>query len=396
VSTSANPSWPQITENSKPCEVVREDNLVPAPYDREIQGENDCVAPRTPEIDNILANETEIDFFTERTASGMDSSNGLFDELDILDILKDTGVLNSDILDHIEELMAVHKKTAEPLEPNTGEPADHDSGNNSSSMDNPFFEEFIDLGDTKLFPDLTGLNLDMGEEYCALMLPNVSAPIAETDSGSTQMASHPDGLASHSVIQSEGLVTAEEEVIVIESSEVAVPAVNSPCSVSDSFDIASIVSDDNNCHTVSGLDELFALLSPPDEGSEVRCTDSVIDITFEASSPSSTICSEEIDIIGSPPGSPCTKRGADETSYEPEAKRTKSASSNVDKITQRRIKNNIASRYSRASRRMREKELFEQEKKLIKDNEELKCEVESLTQLTQTLRQLLVQKLSTR
>lgn len=405
MSSTAN-HGPQNIENSRPCGVVRRDYS--ARYDREIQGEikSDCVAPRTPEIEDILANETEIDFFTEKQAdSRMDHSSGLFKDLDLLDILKDTGVYNSDDLDKIEGLDAIPEILG-PLETSPEKPcATIFNSTNNSSMDNLFFEEFMDLAKDKLFPDLDELNLGMGEEFCALMLPDVCfpdiTPVTGTDNSGTQMASHPDnlscpnGLASEE--PSEEPVVLQEEVTVIETSDGSVSP--TPSSVSNALcevapvalEISSEGAVDGNKSTITDFDELFAqLLSPSDATAGVSVGDSSSEFSFEALSPSSSI-SDDIDVVGSP----STKRSLEECDDEPVTKRAKVVMNGTDKATQRRIKNNIASRYSRASRRMKEKDLFEQEKNLKKDNEELKRELESLTKLTQSLRQLLVQKLST-
>lgn len=374
-----------------------------SPYDLEIQSESDCVAPRTPEIElNTLAYETETGFFDGKTVPGMDPSSGLFDDLDLLDLLKDSGVFNTDALDETVELDASPDKLV-PLDTDTAvKPSSAVYKPKSGScMENPFFEEFVDLHDIELFPDLGGMELEMGEEFCAFMLPDLclaDVQVTETDRGSTQMASQPDSLSTEceitEVVCKEPVVL-KEEVTVIETSDAISLPVLSP--VNDAlFDVVSIASEgvgeeainDNN-NTITDLKELFELLSPPDAALDVGGTDSVEEISVEVASPAST-CSEEIDVVGSP----TTKRTANELEDEPASKKAKVDLSGNAKISQQRIKNNIASRYSRASRKSREKELFEQEKTLEKDNDELKQEVERLTKLTQNLRQLLVQKLS--
>lgn len=387
-SSTANHHGPQKIENSRPCEVV-------CRYDREI--ERDCAAPRTPEIEDILENETEIDFFTEKPLLGMDHSSGIFEDLDLLDLLKDAGVYNSDDVNKIVKLDPIPEKV-EPLDTNTEKSSTAVINSpNDSSMENPFYEEFMDLGKDKLFPDLGGLGLEMGEEFCALMLPDVCFPDmdpgTETDNSGTQMASHPDSLSCSSEVMSEEPVVLKEEVTVIETSHKSLSPI--PCPVIDAlYDGASVASKtvpegaiDGNNSTITDFDELFALLSPPDAAVDISVSDSFVYSSLEAASPLST--SDGTDIVSSP----SSKRSC-EGCDEPIVKRAKVSSNDSDKATQRRIKNNIASRYSRASRKLREKDLFEQERKLIQDNEDLKQELERLTKLTKSLRQLLVQKLS--
>ena len=314
----------------------------------------------------------------------------------ILDLLKDSGVLSSDVLDEIVELDAIPEKVV-PLDTAVKPSSPVYNPKSGSCMENPFFEEFIDLHDVKLFPDLGGMDLETGEEFCAFMLPSVCLAddqVTEACSGSTQMASQPDSLSTNCEIVEvpcEEPVVLKEEVTVIEMSDATLSPIPSPVS-DELFDIVSIASEgvtgeainDNNS-TITNLKELFDLIAPPDAAVDV------VEVSFEVASPAST-CSEEIDMVGSP--TPSTKRTASELEDEPSSKKAKVDLYENDKITQRWIKNNIASRYSRASRKSKEKELFEEEKKLEKDNNELKIEVERLTKLTQNLRQLLVQKLS--
>ena len=66
----------------------------------------------------------------------------------------------------------------------------------------------------------------------------------------------------------------------------------------------------------------------------------------------------------------------------------------LDKQTVRRLKNNIASKNARASRKLKEQELFHQEEELEKSNAELRKTLEDLTRLTTHLRTVLVEKLS--
>jgi hypothetical protein len=66
-----------------------------------------------------------------------------------------------------------------------------------------------------------------------------------------------------------------------------------------------------------------------------------------------------------------------------------------DKATERRVKNNVASRVCRASRKARHGELFQQEKELNEENKELRSKVQKLSATVEYLRKNLVNRLST-
>ena len=66
----------------------------------------------------------------------------------------------------------------------------------------------------------------------------------------------------------------------------------------------------------------------------------------------------------------------------------------LDKRTIRRLKNNIASKHARASRKQKELELFQKEEELEKSNAELHKQLKELELLTCSLRKVLVEKLS--
>ena len=72
----------------------------------------------------------------------------------------------------------------------------------------------------------------------------------------------------------------------------------------------------------------------------------------------------------------------------------KSIADVLDKRTVRRLKNNVASKHARAARKQKEQELFQQEEELMKSNAELRKQLEELDKLTATMRKVLVEKLS--
>ena len=71
-----------------------------------------------------------------------------------------------------------------------------------------------------------------------------------------------------------------------------------------------------------------------------------------------------------------------------------SAYKELDKRTIRRLKNNIASKHSRASRKQKHLELFQKEEELQQDNARLHKQIKELQLLTSSLRKILVEKLS--
>jgi len=66
----------------------------------------------------------------------------------------------------------------------------------------------------------------------------------------------------------------------------------------------------------------------------------------------------------------------------------------IDKTVHRRIKNNEASKVTRAKRRCRNKDLYEKEQELVKSNNDLKIKVEVMQKEADLLRSLLVNALS--
>ena len=66
----------------------------------------------------------------------------------------------------------------------------------------------------------------------------------------------------------------------------------------------------------------------------------------------------------------------------------------VNKEAERRVKNNAASRVSRAKRRAKTSSLFEREKHLVEENARLRQMVDEMTQEAEKLRSLLVTKLA--
>merc|ERR1712168_1611488 len=67
----------------------------------------------------------------------------------------------------------------------------------------------------------------------------------------------------------------------------------------------------------------------------------------------------------------------------------------TEKEAVRRVKNNEASKVTRAKRKMKHSELFKQQTELEKSNAQLKIKIEVMQKEAEILRQVLVSKLST-
>jgi hypothetical protein len=68
--------------------------------------------------------------------------------------------------------------------------------------------------------------------------------------------------------------------------------------------------------------------------------------------------------------------------------------SSDDRATNRRVKNNAASKVSRAKRKARHKDLFAKEIELQKDNAQLRLKIENMSKEAEVLREALVALLS--
>lgn len=316
---------------------------------------------------------------------------------DILDILRDGVPLDCNVFDELSKT----DTSPVPLQKMTvGVSPVICNAVNKPCMDNPFFEEFVDLDSTRLFSDLEEMELNMGEVFCPFSLPEIylaDTQATAVDVGASEGATESKSLSAECDVTEAIIkepVVLKEEVTVIETSDTILSP--NPLPVSDNVvDILSVNSENEeqpvNGNTIANFEELFQIFASSETSSENGDTDSCDQGLLMVASPVST-CSNNSDIASSPG----IKRCACELNDEPSAKKKRESLSDNDKIVQRRIKNNIASKYSRASRKSREKELYDQEKKLEKENAELKQEIENLTKLTQDLRQFLVQKLSTR
>ena len=72
-----------------------------------------------------------------------------------------------------------------------------------------------------------------------------------------------------------------------------------------------------------------------------------------------------------------------------------SASNKIAKQNQRREKNNVASKVSRAKRKQKAKSLFEREKELVSENAQLRLKVEEMAKEAEELKKLLICRLAT-
>ena len=287
------------------------------------------------------------------------------------------------------ETVASPDKTV-PLQPGTEQPSPVLFNSDSKAcIENPFFEEFLDL-DSNLFLDLDEMKLNIGDECCPFTLPEIlraDDQAVKIDVGNNEVTSSPQNLSNElkSTEVSGDSVILEENITVLETSEEVLSPTPSP--VSDAVANVLFVNGEQTElePTVGNFEELFQMIAPSET---VLVSDPYVDGSCVVASPSSTYSEDNDGVL-----SPGSKRSASEQNEEICTKKVKVSVAD-DKIVERRIKNNIASRYSRASRKSKEKELFDREKQLVKENEELTLQCQNLTKQTQNLRRLLIQKLS--
>lgn len=104
--------------------------------------------------------------------------------------------------------------------------------------------------------------------------------------------------------------------------------------------------------------------------------------------------SEQQNVSNSPLSVASSKRMHSATSDEDEPVAKQTIISSDDRATNRRVKNNAASKVSRAKRKARHKDLFAKEIELQKDNAQLRLKIEKMSKEAEVLREALVALLS--
>lgn len=333
-----------------------------------------------------------------------------------------------------------------------------DLGESSSCMDNPFFEQFMDLD--QLFPELPlldTLNLGFeveqtsqvaasdicqsdvvtvatgssGGEYVEVSSPGSEVIDVVSLDGDAEVASSTDDLSDvalspesvvdvtsveedpaslassvyHVILDCDQPEHTSEEITVIQTSDALTLLTeeltqSSTSYVSDLLMTLSeerqlLVKDSESLSTMTVLDELFSL------SHSLGLADSIVTPSVgEACSSSESVVSLSENSVKARPKQKRKRAGSSECSSSP-AKKVKCDNANknsnadvYDKQTVRRLKNNVASKHARAARKQKEQELFQQEEELTKSNAELRKQLEELEKLTTMLRKVLVQKLS--
>lgn len=299
-----------------------------------------------------------------------------------------------------------------------------------TSMDNPLFEEFLDLD--QLFPELASVDtLNLGFEVeQALPVPSdichsdvvmweadvigkdaeAASPYSEvTDLDSfektpclpspsmSDFAQPPESIVGVFPVDSESISsesltsvdskqgTVSEEVTVIDTSYPLTQQLTDPSSRPEVGEVSS------STLTVD-LDELLSI------SASLGLTNCAIsswvgDQSEEKDDPSNNPTKDEAQpkrkkVRSSSDNSTLCKKAKYDSTLE------NSAYKELDKRTIRRLKNNIASKHSRASRKQKHLELFQKEEELQQDNARLHKQIKELQLLTSSLRKILVEKLS--
>ena len=328
-----------------------------------------------------------------------------------------------------------------------------DLGESPSCMDNPFFEQFMDLD--RLFPELPlldTLNLEFEVEQASQFAASdicqsdvvtvatgnsmaeyveVSSPGSEvidvvsldddaevplsTDDLSdvalspesvvdvTSAEEEPASLGSsvyHTILDGDQAERTSEEITVIQTSDGLTLStqelLQSSLYASDVLMTPSeeqqLAKDSESLSTMTvDLNELFSF------SHSLGLADSLATPSVDACSSGESVLSlSEHSVSKQKRKSTCSS----ECSSSPSKKvKCDDASKNsnadvLDKQSLRRMKNNVASKHARAARKQKEQELFQQEEELTKSNAELRKQLAELEKLATTMRKVLVQKLS--
>jgi hypothetical protein len=260
------------------------------------------------------------------------------------------------------------------------------------AMADPFFEEFLDLNN--LFPDLIpGVDNDdcqpLPQLPTGLILPKEELPVPPITDFMNELDSilaetEVDNSNSMTIDELLNIEVVEEAPLMTEQNESFSSSVSSP---------GSVVSLDS-CST-SNYTGTYA----ESTASDTINADLQHLLDLLNTNPANTITVDTKEIFPETSnGKTCKRKHSNEEEEEPVVKRPKSAQSTnertTDKTTQRRIKNNAASRICRATRKEKEEELFKKEEELTKSNKELRAQLEELTKETETLRNVLIQRLT--
>lgn len=346
--------------------------------------------------------------------------------------LEDTDILDQEDpeetkfpLGFLDELNTTLPVTTEPLE------SILDLDKSTSSMANPFFEEFMDLG--QLFPELSSVDFGFEVEQASPVLtldicqsdvvtvdtgecpkaaspcsdiidvvafessaevpispldesivditlsPEYTVDVVTVDEGSVSMETVADLLDCHQIEASSQPVSEKAEITVVEASDPLTLLTQELIETSSLTEISELLPSD--------LDQLLAFPST------VELTDVASPCTDDGTE--STTGSLEVTVNSKAQAN--KRRASSEKRYHPLPKKPKcndGDGSKLDKKTVRRLKNNVASKYARAARKQKEQELFKQEEELEKSNAELRKQLQELELLTTALRKVLVEKLS--
>jgi len=332
-----------------------------------------------------------------------------------------------------------------------------DLGEPSSCLNNPFFEQFMDLD--QLFPELPLLdtmNLEFeveqtsqvaasdicqsdvvtvatgssGAEYVEVSSPgsevidvvslddDAEVPLSTDDLSDvalspesvvdvTSVEEDPASHASscyHITFDSDQAEHTSEEITVIQTSDALTlltqelmqfSSCTSDLMVTKSEERQSVKDSDSLSTVTVDLDELFSL------SHFLGPVDSLVTPSvYDACSGSESIVTLSENSVKAPAKQKRKSSCSSECTTSPSKKvkfdkTSKNSIADVlDKRTVRRLKNNVASKHARAARKQKEQELFQQEEELMKSNAELRKQLEELEKLTATMRKVLVEKLS--
>lgn len=277
-------------------------------------------------------------------------------------------------------------------------------------MSDSFFEEYLDLDN--LFPDL---DLVLGsEDQQNPEVPDVFKTHLTDDSSKNEVSTFPNDLATF--LLEDGCYGNGSEVKVEVVEEASSPSVDQEITeLLSAVSSPGSVDSDTTAFSFDSIEEAIGVEIPVEDLIDLLVADPAVtvlatntpsdDAAVHSPSAATAVpeaCHPEVELVTPRTQTTQLKRKCSDSEIPraEESKRKKTcpedtaATSPADKARERRIKNNIASRHTRAARKQREQQLFEQEESLKKSNEELREQIELLTKETEELRRIVIQKLS--
>ena len=285
---------------------------------------------------------------------------------------------------------------------------------NQPCLDSLFFEQYMDFN--SLFGDLENCPL-FPTDICP---PDVVSATSEVTDASSELASlqtaelpSPDEVLSFldsaaSVSDTGEMLVpqlgslplhidiSDEEITVIQTSETLSPASPGSLPLSPASSESASDSDQDHMKFDQAVDftELFEAIDAPILSTCSSTEIEVPSVTEVLVQPKAGTLKRKCEPSWPSLPAKISKKADSSVCDSDSSESIPSPVASSDKCSERRRKNNIASKGARAARKERERNLFLQEEELERSNAELRAQVEMLTKQAVLLRKIVVEKLS--